>query len=150
MTQQATDRIVIDDVEYPLYGEPLSKYLDACAPTLDFCNRPSFNWRGYVAEWEILDGNLYLAGIFGDIENDTAITVKSLFPFSNGQVHAIWFTGELVLPVQERTGNNGRSKFYTDRYQKELCITLQRGKVIKTLEQDIPCDRASLPRSTTM
>ena len=61
MTRQATDRIVIDGNEYPLYNEPLSEYLRICAPMLEFKDRPSFNWRGHVADWTIRDGYLYLA-----------------------------------------------------------------------------------------
>lgn len=135
MTKQATDYIVIDGNEYPLQNQPLSEYLSTCAPMLEFRDRPSFNWRGYVARWKMQDDNLYLTDIFGCLQDGVSVTVKSLFPFADGPVRALWCNETLQVPCEERQGGGGWT--YCSRYQREMLLTIDAGKVTETVQRDI-------------
>jgi hypothetical protein len=137
MTEQATDHITINGTQLPLYSQPLSLYLRTCAPMLKFKVYGSYNWRGYVAEWVLQDDGLYLANVFGDQENDVPVTVNSLFPFADGPVPALWCYETLSVPIEEREGFV-RDYVYSSRYQREMLITIEAGKVTKTVKQEIP------------
>jgi hypothetical protein len=138
MTRQATDSILINKVKFPLHNTPLSRYLAACAPRLEFGPASSFNWRAYVAHWAIQDGGLYLNEVSGALENGELMSVKHLFPFAVGPVPAIWCNETLTVPSKERAGGKLQRGGYEFEYQTEMLISIESGRVTKILERSIP------------
>lgn len=98
--------------------------------------RPKFQvsvtscWRGYIATWEIKNDALYLVGIDARLEDGSKVLVENLFPNSQKQVKAVWYSGELVIP---------RGKMleyvhlgYASRYEQYLVISIKNGNVVDT------------------
>ena len=69
MTAQATDLILIDGVQHNLFTNPLDAYRERYRRDMIFLqDHPNTAcWRGYVAEWEIDDGRLFLLKVVGNI-----------------------------------------------------------------------------------
>ena len=62
MTAQISDKILYKNIRYSLSSEPLSAYL--LKNKIDKFNELNTAcWRGYVAEWEVVDNKLYLVNI---------------------------------------------------------------------------------------
>jgi hypothetical protein len=103
MTTQVPDTLTVGGQTYRLETLPLEAYFD-----LHPERRPPFEapdssvWRGYVAEWAIQDGNLYVVKVSGWVTEASApveVGLESVFPDErNGDapgVPATWFSGEL-------------------------------------------------------
>lgn len=60
----------------------------------------SASWRGYIADWEVRDGKLFLAVVHADPcnRNPPIVPLTKFFPYSNGPVPATCFTGRLFVP----------------------------------------------------
>ena len=67
-------------------------------------------WRGYVAEWAIDDGQLYLVRLTGWLHDESVesslqeVGLESVFPgieTQDGRVLAAWFSGELEAEPAE-------------------------------------------------
>ena len=69
MTAQETDLILIDGVQHNLFTNPLDAYRERYRRDIillqDHPNTAC--WRGYVAEWEIDEGRLFLLKVVGNI-----------------------------------------------------------------------------------
>jgi hypothetical protein len=67
MTGQAADRIIIDGRRHTMLTFPLDMYREEHRPDMVFFQAsPNTGcWRGYVAEWEIDDGKLFLLNVDG-------------------------------------------------------------------------------------
>lgn len=142
MAAQKADIIVMDGETMDLYTNPLEDYW-----TRNKKRRPSFYGldvcrRGYIATWNIRDGQLFLTGIEGDIENRSLFsskakkcTLKMLFkkPHPDG-VKAEWFSGKLRIPRGNMTQYEHSG--YDSRFERELIITINKGDVIKVATLD--------------
>ena len=95
MTAQATETLHYRGRMLPLCTEPLAPYLDHIQPSPLLNDLCSACWRGYVGEWEIADGRLYLVGLSKFWSNDDRLTLDSLFPSETDGVFAHWYSGEL-------------------------------------------------------
>lgn len=149
MTAQIPDRILIDDVEHNLHTLPLRPILDARNPRPAFRAPHSGNWRGYTADWTIVDNQLFLTGIAGTICTRAAergvpasswcrtghigqcslqpIGVGDLFP-GEERVHAIWYSGDLVMPAGEMTRYVHAG--FASSYARYRIITVNAGQVL--------------------
>jgi len=69
MTAQETDRILIDGVQHELFTNPLEMYRETYRRDIVFFqDHPNTAcWRGYVAEWEIVEGKLFLLKVNGNV-----------------------------------------------------------------------------------
>ncbi len=87
--------------------------------------------RGYIAEWRIIDNNLYLSNIFSCdysfSENAIKSNLDQLFPAKHekGMVLADWYTGSLSVPSGELIHSG------LNIYQFEWILTIHNGKIVK-------------------
>ncbi|MBD2747774.1 hypothetical protein IC232_13805 [Microvirga sp. BT688] len=68
MTEQLCDRIRIDVEWHPLTETPLKGILDRISSKPCFAPTTSANWRGYTADWEIVDRQLFLVRLNGTLD----------------------------------------------------------------------------------
>ena len=115
MTAQETDRILIDGVQHELFTNPLDMYRGKYRRDMIFLqDHPNTAcWRGYVAEWEIDGGRLFLLKVTGNISykgrgseydifrDKVPATLSEIFGPVNGRVLATWYSGELRVPIGE-------------------------------------------------
>ena len=129
MTAQSADIIIIDCKPCGLLTNPLEMYRECYRRDMvffeDFPN--SSCWRGYVAEWEIDGGKLFLLKVNGSVsyrgvqsgprprieelrgsnvdlfKYRVPATLSELFGTVKERVPATWFTGELQIPQGEMT-----------------------------------------------
>ena len=101
MTKQIDDEISWNGGRYSLRSRPLHDYFERLGPD----GVPQFRTshylsRGYVAHWEIEDGTLYLTALHGDLaKGPPQATLATLFPKATGKVEAVWYSGELWIPM---------------------------------------------------
>lgn len=142
MAAQKADIIVMDGEQLELYSNPLEEYWMKRKKkrphfySLDVCR------RGYIATWNIQDGQLFLSNIEGDVEKRSLFggkskkcTLKMLFkkPGAEG-VKADWFSGKLRIPRGKMTQYEHSG--YDSRFERELIITIDKGNVIKLATLD--------------
>lgn len=111
MTIQVRDALSVDGTAYRLSTSPIESYFRQHPE-----RRPNFEtpdssvWRGYVAEWAIDDGQLYLVGLTGWLHDESAasslrqVGPGSIFPASEtgaGRVLADWFSGDLEVELAD-------------------------------------------------
>ncbi|MFD1015036.1 hypothetical protein [Winogradskyella rapida] len=111
----------LDDLN--LFGDKDAGYSTAC-------------WRGYIAEWKIIDNKLYLSNIYSCdyfySENKTKADLKKLFPkkYNNGIVLANWYSGKLSVPNGKLI--NKELKIY----ESEWLLRIKKGQVINEKQFD--------------
>jgi hypothetical protein len=142
MTAQLPDKVLLNGVHQNLYTNPLEHYwirTDKRRPV--FYPLPDCR-RGYVATWEIKDGQLYLKDIDGNYEKTTFFfgkksarySLKILFPKSgNRLVKANWFSGKLRVPQGKMTLYD---EDYGSRFEQEVIITIEKGNIVKMVTVD--------------
>lgn len=138
MTAQIPDRIIIKGQELKLFTNPLEQYW-----AIRRKKRPAFCTsleclRGYVATWEIIETELYLNKIEGQIKRTIFLfgsriincSLKTIFPRSkHSPVQAQWFSGKLRIP--EGNMIRFRDSDYDSRFERDTIITMQEGKLIR-------------------
>jgi hypothetical protein len=124
MTVQSLDQIIIDGRRRDLVTNPLEMYREKYRPDMVFFQAsPNTScWRGYIAEWEIDDGKLFLLKVDGYVsykgrnpnievkedirwgelhpelfQDKIPITLSELFGHVSERVPATWYSGELRL-----------------------------------------------------
>ena len=134
MTAQVPDIIIYRGRRYPLLSNPLEAYWKEHPPRPHFKPLHTANWRGYVAEWLIKSGALYLAGLRARIDNSYGerkeMGLRDLFPDAGGQIQASWFSGELRIPQGKQVKYVHMG--YDSTYEKELILTIEEGKVVRS------------------
>lgn len=96
-TEQAPDRLIVDDDTLLLHALPLEEwrnqnnretplFLDSVSSFSTGC------WRGYIAYWELIDNRLYLSSIY--IGDHATVNLEDLFAETaqDGRVYADWFS----------------------------------------------------------
>ncbi len=90
-------------------------------------------WRGYIAEWVITEGQLYLTNIYScDYRNDgIKADMKKLFgdKYKAGKTSAFWVTEELFIPMGELLYDFHIG--YEFIYEKEIGLEFENGKLIR-------------------
>jgi len=143
MAAQLPDVLIQDGSKMDLYSNPLEPYWD-----LYPMKRPAFQItenckRGYIATWELCDSLLILRGIEGNVKRSSFLFWKKIVPYSwrllfprvkSGGIVASWFTGKIRIPQGNSMiyVHNG----YDSRFEREMIITLDKGKVIKKVVLD--------------
>jgi len=150
-TAQFPDRLIYNGDTLSIFANPLEQLYnnDSLRPKFfgrkEVC-RSTACWRGYEAEWIIIDNQLYLTGIYSCCYSDDKIkaNLKKLFgnKFINGMVKADWFTGNIIAP-------QGKQLYYVHMgyqslYEKELELQLINGKLIGTKIYDNSKSRQSI------
>ncbi|WP_024888856.1 hypothetical protein [Luteimonas huabeiensis] len=140
-TEQIPDTLVVDGQARPLHAEPFGALLDQpahwatfrrlFAPALGACTA---NWRGYKAWWAIEDGELRLqrlvAGACG--RNPPEVPLDAFFPGERAPVAARWYSGQLLVPLGERGGDDHAG--YSARYPRYLLLDIDAGRVVARRE----------------
>jgi hypothetical protein len=112
MTVQVRDALSADGTAYRLAISPIESFFRQHPE-----RRPAFEapdssvWRGYVAEWAIEDGRLYLVRLTAWLRDESTasslreVGLESIFPggaaTGDGRVLADWFSGELEAEPAE-------------------------------------------------
>lgn len=138
-TGQEPDRLIYQNQERMLFSNPLEDYYTSSRKRPNYMVEPfttsSGNWRGYVATWEIVGGDLFLTKVDSWLCNGTRrdscrqVTLNQLFPNSvkGGKVLANWFSGKLRVPdgKELRYVHMG----YGSTYERDLIFVVRAGKV---------------------
>jgi hypothetical protein len=93
MTIQLSEQLEVDGTKYHMDSLPLYLWRGTCRPDLKFKSMGSWCWRGFIGNWTIDEGRLYLRSIIARYEDGTEVTLASLFPGFETAVFAHWFTG---------------------------------------------------------
>ena len=148
MTAQIPEGLVYWGGQGFIQSNPLERYFEQNPPRPPFVPEHTANWLGYGASWAIEDGRLYLLEMEGSIctrEPDgsarhsswcsvghqgecelRAVTHSDLFDTS-GPVPAIWFSGELRVPLGDQVQYVHLG--YATRYERYLLISVESGTV---------------------
>lgn len=139
MTAQSADQILIDGVQHNLFTNPLEAYTEKHRPDIIFLeDHPNTGcWRGYVADWEIDEGKLFLLNVTGNISykgrgsdynifhDKIPATLSEIFGPVSGRVPATWYSGELRVPLGKMVEYVHAG--YGSQYPKYLLITVEKG-----------------------
>lgn len=138
-TAQVGDRLIYKGDTLILYSNPLETFLYkfATRPKLFDENYECIStacWRGYQAQWEIIDNQLYLTAIYSCCyyEDSIKADLKSLFEtrYVDGKVRADWVTGRLIAV------RGGLLYYIHDGfesvYEKEFVLQVNEGQVVET------------------
>ena len=153
MTAQLADLILIDGVQHKLFSNPLEAYRERYRRDMVFYPDDSPNtgcWRGYVAEWEIDEGKLFLLKVNGYVsykgrdpslvlnkdprwdgihpelfQDKVPATLSELFGPVSGRVPATWYSGELRVTL-ERTIEYFHPG-YGSRFHRRLLVPVIKG-----------------------
>jgi hypothetical protein len=137
-TGQQPDRMIYNGDTISIFAEPLEYYahIDSLRKILQEkkWGWTTACWKGYSADWEIIDNRLYLIAIrscdYGsaNLRGD----LKALFGDKcvNGKVEADWFTGEILSPQGKEIlyVHSG----YFSYYEKELVFDFEKGRLTGT------------------
>lgn len=139
-TAQEPDRIIYNGDILLLHANPL-----ALRPDFDTIDRKMFGgdkpcvstgcWDGYVAEWAVINNQLYLTNIYACCSDDIiSENLNELFgsEYKNGMVFADWVSGRLVAPSGEciEYVHSG----YSSIYEKETILRFWNGELIGSQE----------------
>lgn len=155
MAAQLPDKIILDNKILELYSNPLEQYW-----TINKKRRPLFESfrdckRGYIATWELMDKLLILRAIEGRVRKKYLLfwnrvisySLKKLFPSVNDTgIVASWFTGKIRIPQGKRTVYVHHD--YDSRFERELIITIENGKVMKSVVLDYAQQKLEVERGS--
>lgn len=127
MTAQIAERLRYDGRPVGLCAEPLEPYFAASGIKPAFALQSTALWRGYVGDWEIVDGRLYLVGLDANLTTGEKATIAMLFPGETGPVFAQWYSGTLRCIEGELV--EYRHMGYGSTYEREIFIDVEAGVV---------------------
>lgn len=127
MTAQIPDVLIYEDEAVRLFTTPLEQYFDTLRHRPQFGNTCTALERGYVAQWKLDAGQLWIVDLTATFPDGSCVTLRSLFPDSDGRVLADWFTGELRIPRGKRLKYIHMG--FSSIYESELKIQIKQGVV---------------------
>lgn len=142
MTAQATEILHYKGQELDLAGEPLELFLTNSSWKPPFTNLSTACWRGYIGEWAIDQGRLYLTGIH-DPDLRQSVNLAKAFPDSKGRVFAHWVTGEYRCPMGKLL--NYVHMGYASLHEQDLFLTFKQGELVS--ERVVENGRSSDPNA---
>ena len=130
-TAQIPDFLKYNDKTYRMHTNPLDTYFSKeNPPPKDFGKyRSAACWRGYVAFWKIENGYLYLEKVLEGDNHGPSIPLTKLFKDARGSVKATWYSGIITIPKGKQLKYVHMG--YRSKYEKELKMTFDKGKLIK-------------------
>ena len=130
-TRQVRDTLIAGNVKYAINRPPLGQLDSVHYCTLrekaGFSEFFSWNFRGYVATWRIIDGVLCLDGLKTGSEKADFREVLKDFRDGGGPIVASWFSGTIIGgtgPLLCTSGNG-----WDDVNETETEWTVESGKV---------------------
>lgn len=130
MTAQFPEKITFQGEQLVMYTEPLREYLAESGPKLRFRKTFSGLWRGYIGHWEIADGQLFLIGLEGTLDNGAKASLSTVFPKASNRVMAHWYSGTLRIPKGRRLKYVHMG--YGSIFEHDLFVEVLRGNVVAT------------------
>ena len=130
MTAQISELLHYQGRKQRMCTEPLGDYFELAGIEPRFEVSCTALWRGYVGEWSVIKGRLYLIGITGTLEGDTPASLETFFPGFSDRVFAHWYSGQVRLPQgrQLEYVHGG----YGSTYEQDLMIDFDQGLVSQT------------------
>jgi hypothetical protein len=136
-TPQIPDLLIHNGDTMSIFSNPLEFLYENDSIRPDFFGEnegciTTYCWRGYQAEWKIIDNQLYLDGIYSCCFHRDSVkaNLENLFPkkYRNGMVKADWFTGNIIAPQGELVYyiHSG----YASLYEKEIELRFENGKLV--------------------
>ena len=130
MTAQISEILHYQGRKQRMCTEPLGDYFELAGIEPRFEVSCTALWRGYVGEWSVIEGRLYLIGITGTLEGDTPASLETFFPGFPDRVFAHWYSGQVRLPMgQQLEYVHGG---YGSTYEQDLLIDFDQGVVSQT------------------
>jgi hypothetical protein len=124
VTTQIGDTILYNGKAYFLGCEPLSDHLERLG--LKFQWISTAEWRGYRAQWEIINEKLYLIKFSGYLGGLKFANLKQVFK-TDDKVFASWFSDTLIIHSGEPIIINDG---YGTVFEKHIYIDCKDGVVI--------------------
>lgn len=90
-----TDTLWYRERAFELLEHPLESCFELDAGVRPPFERLSHHSRGYVANWEVLDGWLFLTGLSAVWDNGEPATLRQVFPNVGDKVFAAWYSGAI-------------------------------------------------------
>lgn len=134
MTKQLNEILFYNGHKYILYSEPLRKYLKKSKTKPNFRFLGSNCWRGYLATWSIDDNKLFLVAIDAEHPDGTKVKLSDIFLLDEKKVFAVWFTGELILPLGNILHFSPTMCF--NYYERYMILTIKQGILISSREEE--------------
>jgi hypothetical protein len=125
MTAQMPEKLKYEERQLSMCSEPLRDYFALAGIEPGFESNCTALWRGYVGEWEILNGRLYLIGLSGTLEDGTEANLETIFPGFAHRVFAHWFTGRIRVPQGKMLDYVHMG--YASTYERDLFLDIEKG-----------------------
>ena len=127
MTAQFSELLMLEGKQHSLCSYPLASYFALGGESVAFRASSTALSRGYIGTWEILDQRLYLIRLQGWLEDESPVSLETVFAGYPQRVFAHWFSGTLRLP-------QGQLLHYVHGgfgscYEQDLLIDVARGVV---------------------
>ena len=127
MTAQFSELLMLEGKQQALCSYPLASYFALGGESVAFRASSTALSRGYIGTWEILDQRLYLIRLQGSLQDESPVSLETVFPDYPQRVFAHWFSGTLRLP-------QGQLLHYVHGgfgscYEQDLLIDVTRGVV---------------------
>ena len=130
MTAQISEILHYQGRKQRMCTEPLGDYFALAGIEPRFEVSCTALWRGYVGEWSVIEGRLYLIGITGTLAGDKPASLETFFPGFPDRVFAHWYSGQVRLPMgQQLEYVHGG---YASTYEQDLLIDFDQGVVSQT------------------
>ena len=127
MTAQFSELLMLEGKQHSLCSYPLASYFALGGESVAFRASSTALSRGYIGTWEILGQRLYLIRLQGWLQDESPVSLETVFPGYPQRVFAHWFSGTLRLP-------QGQLLHYVHGgfgscYEQDLLIDVTRGVV---------------------
>ena len=143
MTAQVAEILHYRGEKLSLCGTPLSLYLTNNPLPLDSEMISSACWRGYIGEWLIENGRLYLTALHEPFD-DGQFPLSLIFKGDPGRIFVHWVTDELRCP-------RGKLLEYVHAgfasvHEQDLLLTIKQGELVsERIVQNGKSDEPGVP-----
>lgn len=151
-TAQIGDLLIWNNDTLVMFSNPLDKYCDTCNVRSGIIEKLNSKdsllhpdkylqvheslestacWRGYSAVWKLKNNKLYLDKIMACHDPELILELKEIFPQSNNELFAEWYTGDIILPQGKCLECVHLD--YLSIYEKELVLKFANGVLIDSI-----------------
>ena len=130
MTAQIPETLLYEGERLSMCSEPLADFFAFGGVNPGFQAPSTSLWRGYVGEWEIIEGRLYLIGLNGTLKDGSRATLATLFPDFPHRVFAHWYSGTIRVPQGMMLKYVHMA--YASTYERDFLLTIEMGVLTNT------------------
>ncbi|MBC3881569.1 hypothetical protein H8K35_08280 [Undibacterium sp. LX40W] len=128
MTAQASEKLIHQGKGLLMHSLPLNRCRSFNIKARELLISSTGLWRGYLGDWTIIDGRLYLIGIHGTLKNGEKVSLYYFFPGYPNIVFAHWSSGSLEVMFGKCIEYIHMG--FASRYEKEWHIFVENGVVV--------------------